>query len=170
MFPSLEEKLNAPVATSKVTTTAAVEILTSFRPIADLKVISPTRLRYDRDFGVGISDVGLATMCMTRSPQTSIRIAPAAVRMVMPPVSLRDSLTANRGSSIAHAAELATTKSKKIPYLNNDLIGVFILNARPSFPVNCHRLDFRRLCKSSLSLFLDARILNLSLLTTARNR
>jgi hypothetical protein len=46
--------------------------------------------------------------------------------MVIPPVSLRDSLTANRGSSIAHAAELATTKSEEMPDLINDLIRIFI--------------------------------------------
>src|SRR4030095_12188072 len=79
---------------------------------------------------------------MTRSPHTSTRITPAGVWKVTPLESLRDSLTANCGSSFAQADEPATSNSTWIPQLINGLIGVFILNPYPSFPVNSHRLDF----------------------------
>src|SRR5450631_1248757 len=62
--------------------------------------------------GLGSSEVGLATTCMTRSPQTSIRMVPAAVLKVTPFGSLWDSLIANCGSFAAHAAELAMIKSR----------------------------------------------------------
>src|SRR5450631_712823 len=67
--------------------------------------------------GLGSSEVGLATTCMTRSPQTSIRMVPAAVLKVTPFGSLWDSLMANRGSFAANAAELASNKTKAMNLL-----------------------------------------------------
>ena len=54
---------------------------------------------------------------------------------------------ANCGSSIAQADDVATSNSKWMPELINGLIGVFILNPCPPFPLNSQRLDSGALAK-----------------------
>jgi hypothetical protein len=109
----LDKKLTAPVAESIATVIAALEILTLLLSALISSLLARHGCMTTGTFGLGTVDVGLATTCTTRSPHSSTRIVPPAVRNVIPFASLWNSLMANCEELAGHAAEAKVVKRRK---------------------------------------------------------